>query len=140
MARSPHRALGQRDRHPFDGPTPGGVARRDAGGSPDHCAVHPGQRCPRRVGGAHFCAPPPQNRACGSSSHTAQAGPEGRSVLLLSRHEDPAPQLPYRLLTHPSVDAIPSTGVQVTKRAFRSVHHMASNLSFGKGVSVASSS
>jgi len=47
---------------------------------------------------------------------------------------------PYRLLTGPPIDAIPSIGVRLPRRAFRSVHHMASNLSFSAGVSVALSS
>jgi hypothetical protein len=47
---------------------------------------------------------------------------------------------PYRLLTGPPIDAIPSIGVRLLRRAFRSVHHMASNLSFSAGVSVALSS
>jgi hypothetical protein len=43
------------------------------------------QACPSvaidasRIGGTHYCAPPPRNRACASSTHTARASPVGGS-------------------------------------------------------------
>ena len=64
---------------------------------------------------------PPQDRACHSSRHTAQAGHEGGSGAL-HRLENPAPQPPYPLLVFPPVHLIPGVPIENRARARRSVH------------------
>ena len=89
--------------------------------------------------------PPPQNRAGGSSPHTAQASPvaRGPSVLCPRRLEDPLPQPPYVALAVTRGDRVPSPRARPLVRSRRGppsparvrVRSSVSNLPFGVSVS-----
>ena len=88
--------------------------------------------------------PPPQNRAGGSSPHTAQASPvaRGPSVLCPRRLEDPLPQPPYVALAVTRGDRVPSPRGRPLVRSRRGppsparmrVRSSVSNLPFGVSV------
>ena len=70
-------------------------------------------RPPWRVARPQQCGRAPQNRACGSSPHTAQASLEGARADFPRRREDPLPQTPYVALDLRPVNRPPLQGLAV---------------------------